>query len=382
MFQAYSYFSSKFYKAFSFILLCLLALPFPAIARNAGQSLFEGNEFPTVQILKNKMTLVNKEMYTIAYFEGGPYWEFTEIYEEIKKNIESYPESFKLHLPEDKYFSPGWTTSEKEMGEIAQAIMTDPEIDLVVAMGTAASVALLEHNNPQKPVFSIDVAEPILAGLVNPDTFEPVASNFYVEYIPNKWRKSITLLDSLMDIKKIGTMSPPTEEGALYCNINELREVGRERGFQVFYYNKIDLEESVASCMQGIEALAAQGVESIYVPALTCFDPSSGDPKALYQFMHEKGITSYAKDGRVPVMEGALIGISTLNYQDIGAAFAQLIMQHFARNRAYDKRILLDFNPKIYINSATAALLGIRLPLTLLTNVDSIYDNTLPKITH
>ena len=320
-----------------------------------------------------------RDTYSVAYFEAGEYWEFTEIFNALQEALKQDSDGGRLAFPQTYHYSPGWDLPEQEYEKLAQSIMDNADIDMVVALGSVASKALFKRNNGKKPVICLDVANPALIGLINLETQKPVASNFFIDYVPDKWNKSITLMDILQHVNKIGTLSSNTEEGRTYSNIKELRDVGRERGFEVVTYEQLDVEESVPSCKKGIEALIAQGIDALYVPAISCFDPKLGDPVMLYGILHDHKVKTYAKDGKIPVANGALIGISTLNYQSIGQFFSSVLLQHVVGSRPHTEAVL-PFEPKIYLNLATARKLTIALPVNLLINVDGIYDNTLPPI--
>lgn len=335
----------------------------------------------TVQVAKKVQKLPRaKSVYTVAYFEAGPYWEFTALFKALYEELQAHSEARLLSFPERYRYSPGWDLPDADYDAIAQRVMSDPEIDMVLAMGTVPSKALLRHNNNEKPVFCIDVADPAGSGLIIPHTSQPVAPNFFVEYVPSRWSRSIALMAMLQRFEKIGAMSPDTPEGRTYSNLRELREVGRERGFEVITYERLDSRESVATCKEGLEYLIRQGIDSMYIPALNCFDPEQGDPRMLYELLHKHKVKTYAKDGKIPVANGALIGISTLNYHEQGKFFASLLLQHVSDNAGQNGAVL-PFEPKIYLNVATARRLGISFPIPLLINVDGIYDSTLPPLT-
>ena len=144
-------------------------------------------------------------------------------------------------------------------------------------------------------------------------------------------------------------------------------------------YEGLDPQATVESCKKGIQELMAQGIDALYVPAIQCFDPELGDPALLFDILHKNKVKTYAKDGRIPVAKGALIGISTLNYQYIGSFFSAALLQHVSPD-AKGNEVILPFEPRIYLNNATARRLGITFPVALLINVDGIYDDSLPRI--
>lgn len=340
------------------------------IAHTAG----EGAQF---QQMVHRLPYTKKQ-YAVAYFEAGAYWEFSDILTALRAAIDRDSDGRLLAFPDAFHYSPGWNLSEQAYDAIAKSIMDNPDVDMVVAMGSMASKALLRHNTG-KPVICLDVANPELVGLIDPKTGRSTAANFFADYVPNKWSKSITLMDMLQHIHKIGTLSSNTDAGRTYSNTRELREVGRERGFEVVTYEELDTAESVEACRKGIETLIGQGIDALYVPAVNCFDPDTGNPALLYDILHSHKVKTYAKDGRVPVENGALIGISTLNYDSIGRFFADILLRHVVPGRPAHEATL-PFEPKIYLNQVTARKLRIHFPTHLLINVDGVYDATLPDI--
>lgn len=324
--------------------------------------------------------LPEKAVYTVAYFEAGSYWEFDEIFAQLRQVVSQYDRSKKIFFADGYHFSPGWDAGPERYDALAASIMENPDIDMVVAMGTVASVALLKHNAPKKFVVCLDVVDPVQSGLVSRQNQQPVASNFVVDYVPHKWRRSITLLDILHHSTRMGTMATKTQEGLNYSNVNDLREVGRERGFEVILFDGLDAAESVESCKRGIKNLIDQKIDALYVPAINCFDPQRGDPVQLYNMLHAHGVKTYAKDGRIPVANGALIGISTLVYDTLGRYFAAALLRQAGLPQPEGLKGGLPFEPKIFLNAATARRLHIAIPVNLLTCVDGIYDDGLPEI--
>lgn len=336
-----------------------------------------GSDTQTQQVVRP--LLPAQDNYRVAVFQAGDYWEFSAILKKIRAQVSLDPHGKRITFPDELIHSPGWGLPSERYAGIARSLMNDDSVSMIVAFGSVASVALLQENNGNKPVFCIDIADPLEIGLINPSTGRPVASNFYVDYVPDRWIKSISLLDTLQHIKKIGTLSADSDAARTYSNIRELKTVGRDRGFRVVTYEKLDPAESVESCRKGLETLIAQGVDSVYVPAVNCFDPEHGDPASLYRYLSSHKIRTYAKDGEIPVSLGALIGISTLNYDSIAQYFSSLMFAHILRERQHTD-ITLPFEPRIFLNATTARALNISVPLNLLINIDGIYDNALPKI--
>ena len=82
-----------------------------------------------------------------AYFEAGPYWEFTLLQKEIIKALRQRGVADRITLPDELYISPGWDASESVYRAEARKLMQNPDIDVIISMGTEATKALLAENN-------------------------------------------------------------------------------------------------------------------------------------------------------------------------------------------------------------------------------------------
>jgi len=315
----------------------------------------------------------------IAYFEAGEYWEFSLIFHEVKTSLRQSGTLKSLQIPENLHFSPGWGKSEKTYQQIAHKLMSDPSVDLIICMGTAATKALLAENNGNTPIIAMDVANPVGAGFIDADTGKG-ASNLTIRYVKDKWRQVFLLLAKVIPVKKLGIMYHNSPEGLLYSNVHGAREVAREQGFELVEYPHLDKAESNASCYKGIEYLKAQGIDTFYISALNCFDWDKGNPKAMIDTLHEAHIKTFARDGSVHVRRGALLGLSTLEYVRLGKYYADKIAQilNFLPAGAVVEEP--QYHPKITLNLVTADELFVDVPLTLLISADEIFDATLSPI--
>ena len=69
-----------------------------------------------------------------AYFEAGPYWEFTLLQKEIIKALRQRGVADRITLPDELYISPGWDASESVYRAEARKLMQNPDIDVIISM--------------------------------------------------------------------------------------------------------------------------------------------------------------------------------------------------------------------------------------------------------
>ena len=315
----------------------------------------------------------------IAYFEAGPYWEFTLLHDEVTAALARLDVLKHLRFPESLRVSPGWEADSSVYLAEARRLMTDPSVDLVISMGTVATKALLAENNKKTPIVSIDVADPVGAGIIDAETGEG-ALNLTIQYTRDKWQKVFVLFHQALPFNKLGIMYHDSPEGRSYSNVNEAREVARDRGFTLIEYAGLDKEESSQSCAEGVRELIGQGVDSFYISALNCFDWTQANPQPIFDSLHSRGIWTFARDGSVHVRRGALMGLSTLDYTPLGNFYADRIARLLRLVPDSLPLVQDQYSPKITLNLDTAKDLKLDVPLVLLITADEIFDSSLTPI--
>ena len=315
----------------------------------------------------------------IAYFEAGPYWEFALLREKIAAALERLHVLDRLQFPESVHVSPGWDADAEAFRAEAKRLMSDPSVDLIMSMGTVATKALLAENNGKTPIVSIDVADPVGTGIIDARTGKG-ASNLTLQYTPDKWQKVFVLFHQVLPFNKIGIMYHDSPEGRSYSNVNEAREVARDRGFTLVEYPKLDKGESEQSCIDGVETLISQDVDAFYISALNCFDWTKENPRKIFEALHENGIKTFARDGSVHVRNGALMGLSTLDYAPLGEFYASRIANLLGFVQESAPMVENQYSPKITLNLDTASELKLDIPLVLLITADEIFDSSLAPV--
>lgn len=315
----------------------------------------------------------------IAYFEAGPYWEFTLLRDEVTAALARLDVLKNVHFPESLHVSPGWEADTSVYQAEARRLMTDPSVDLIISMGTVATKALLAENNNRTPIVSIDVADPVGAGIIDAETGKG-ALNLTLQYTRDKWQKVFVLFHQALPFDRLGIMYHDSPEGRSYSNVNEAREVARDRGFTLVEYAGLDKEESAKSCAEGVRELIGQGIDSFYISALNCFDWTQSNPQSIFDSLHSRGIRTFARDGSVQVRRGALMGLSTLDYAPLGNFYADRIGRLLHLIPESVPPVLDQYSPKITLNLDTASSMRLDVPLVLLITADEIFDSSLAPV--
>ena len=314
-----------------------------------------------------------------AYFEAGPYWEFSLLQKEIIKALQQRGVAQYIIFPDEFHISPGWDAPDSLYRAEARKLMANPAIDVIISMGTEATKALLAENNGKTPIMSVDVADPAGAGIVDPVTGKG-ADNLTIRYTKNKWFKVFALFHEALPFRRLGIMYHDSPEGLSYSNVREAREVARERGFSLVEYPFLDKAESIESCAKGVNRLLQEGVDAFYISALNCFDWTQANPQQIFDVLNTKKIKTFARDGSVHVSKGALMGLSTLDYVPLGKFYADHMAAKLGLLPPNTQLEEAAYTPKIALNLVTAQRMGMDLPLVLLISADELFDATLAGV--
>lgn len=314
-----------------------------------------------------------------AYFEAGPYWEFSLLQKEITKALQQRGVGQYIVFPNEFHISPGWNAPDSVYRAEARKLMDNPAIDVIISMGTEATKALLLENNGKTPIMSVDVADPAGAGIVDPVTGKG-AANLTIRYTKNKWFKVFALFHEALPFRRLGIMYHDSPEGLSYSNVREAREVARERGFNLVEYPFLDKAESIESCTKGVNRLMQQGIDAFYISALNCFDWTQADPQKIFDILNAEKIKTFARDGSVHVSKGALMGLSTLDYVPLGKFYADHMAAKLGLLPPNTQLEEAAYTPKIALNLVAAQKMGMDLPLVLLISADELFDATLAGV--
>lgn len=329
-------------------------------------------------------TAAQAKTHRIGYLEAGEYWIYKGEMDAIQVAIKT-PDNWKnigwngsVEYPADAHLSPGWDNKEG-LAQAAQELMNRKDIDLIVAAGTDAVAALLKVNNGTTPIVGIGVADPVKSNFVLTETNSGV-DNFTVRIEPGRYKRMFQIFHDVVGFKKLGLIYPNTEAGRKYTNLEDAYEVAKERGFEIIEYTKFTSSETVPECMDGLNALVGKGMDAFFIPTLLCFDWDQNDVKPLMNFLAEKKIPSFARDGSKMVKSGALMGFSSFDFSKRGLFIAERVVRILKGESPRSLPMVDNAVPKISLNLQVAELIGFDPSFDIIAASDEIYQEIiLPK---
>lgn len=290
---------------------------------------------PFLLFAENAPRLNNGKKWRIAYYEGGPYSDYTdemrtlvnglidigwlpdvdppEYHEEMPKpyiewltKINSLYLSFK---PEDCY-SANW---DKQLRlrcrkELLKKLK-NADVDLVIAMGTWAGLDLA-NNEHNVPVLVLSTSDPIGAGIIK--SLEDSGFDHVTARVdPNRYLRQLRMFHRIVGFGILGIAFEDTPDGRIYSAINDVQRVAKEMNFKIVTCNVLDTipdtQRSDHSCLECYRELSEK-VDAVYVTGLTCVDRKA---KEIADIFKSKQIPSFSMVGSKYVKSGILFSISS-----------------------------------------------------------------------
>lgn len=320
----------------------------------------------------------DKKIYRVGYIEGGPFWTFSQTMDAIKAQLDQSGFKDRVTYPKDAYYSPGWANKDLLQTQ-AKEIMGRDDLDLVIAAGTAANAAVLEHNTQKIPVMGISVADAVKANFVKSEKDSGV-DNYIVRIVPGRYERMFRIFSDVVGFQKLGLLYSDTENGRKYANVEDARKVAKERGFTIIEYNKVSESATANDCAEGIKWLIDQGIDAFFIPVLYCFDWTTSDVERLLNLLNKNKIPTFAREGTKYVKAGALMGFSTIDFSKRGNFLADKIMRIFNGEKPRSLPMVDEATPKISMNLKVAEIIGFDPSFDILAVSDELFQEiTLPE---
>lgn len=348
----------------------------------------------------NSPKLNNGKKWEIAYYEGGPYSEYTdtmrtfidglielgwitnnnhpflnaEIETPYKEWLITNAGKF-LSFKKENFYSSNWdpkqrVKSRKEM--IAK--LQKKEIDFVIAMGTWAGLDLA-NNEHSVPVMILSTSDPLGAGIIkseNDSGFDHVTARVD----PNRYLRQLRMFHRIVNFKKLGIAYEDTEEGRSYSAIKEAKYIAKERGFELITCkineNLPDDEQIKNSCLRCFEILSER-TDAIYLTALRCADSNTGE---IADFFKKERMPSFSMIGSKWVKEGIMMSISSdSGYTELSRYSADKFGKILNGMKPRSITQLCEDPLEIAINMETIRKTGFDMPLGIIKVATEIYED-------
>lgn len=355
--------------------------------------------FPNIISAANAPRLNNGKKWRIAYYEGGPYSEYTDTMRtlvfgliELGWLIDKDPPDYRheeiplpylnwlinsdspyLSFKPENCYSANWDDQVRlKIRNELLGKLKNGDIDLVIAMGTWAGLDLANDAHAV-PVLVLSTSDPIRAGIIKS------AENSGLDHVtarvdPNRYTRQIRMFHRIVGFNTLGIAFEDTFDGRIYAAMDEAQQVAKERKFKIITCKVLDTlsdkEKSDQSCLECYRILSERA-DAVYVTALTCADRRT---KEIADIFKKKKKPAFSLVGSKYVKKGILMSISSdSGYVALGRynanKFGEIL--NGATPRKLDQ--IFEDPLNIAVNIKTAKDINFEMPDSILTIATEIY---------
>ncbi len=239
----------------------------------------------------------------------GKHQSFMEIADEIQLECDALlgTKYKELVFPENKKIVSDFTVA-----NIEQAItksLQDPEVDILIGIGTVTAIALADWGELPKPTIVIGIIHPQFQEIPLTEKQTSGVFNFTYITLPFSPRRDLELFQSILPFKNLGIL----------FSENILRSIPKDKSARHYFDNTIENMDfdyriiPVSMDSLSFENLIPDDLDAIYTGLF--FDFSRDRIKNIYQIANKKGIPSFALGGVDYVEMGAMASVSAENVQ-------------------------------------------------------------------
>ena len=345
--------------------------------------------------------LKNGQKWRIAYYEGGEYIDYQQIFTETIKGLmnlgwikvsdipkqtgeqtkdlwkwlSTQAQSDYIEFVADAHYSANWDDElrKKTVENIIARINGRKDIDLLIAMGTWAGKDFANDRH-RTPTIVLSASDPLSAGIIK-SVEDSGFEYLHATVDPFRFERQVRVFHEIIGFKKLGMAYEDSVNGKSYAAIDVVKKVAAERNFEVVScFTKSDIadndeaEKSVIECFEKL----SKTCDAIYVTQQG--GVSRRSIPALVEIVNANHIPTFSQSGSEEVKYGFLVSISQAGFRYVGEFHAQTIAKVLNGAKPNQLDQLFEEPPKIAINMKTAEVIGFDPPVVLLGATDEIFN--------
>ncbi len=332
--------------------------------------------------------------FRIAIFQSGSYWEFDEHFHALvdgfitngwaKSDTELLPEQVSIdalipyldnfsdyvEFPPEHVYNLEWGAN----NEAVAAFFAEkkPDVDLILALGSAAGELFNNVNEYPIPVVMEGITDPVGSGFIT--SSEDSGRNFVTCRIdPQQYRRQIQLFHDFTGFNRLGIVYGDNLYGRSYGAVNDVEYSAQRLNFEIVRNTNVREEMADDTVELYLAALrdVASKADAVYLGASTALTEYDIMDK-VSAILEEAQVPSFALEGGIRVRQGAMLGISSLGLEKFGLYNANKITMILSGLSPRNLPQELEGVPSIILNIDTMADIHFPLSLSMISSVDEI----------
>jgi len=372
-------------KILAVCLVMMLGIMMPAVAADDSTA--------------TEPNLNNGQKWRIGYYESGPFGNYDATFGSIIKaltqkgwleNMNEFPYDgnsrimWQWLISHDtgkyiEFVNDGFYTFNNNNNMRQQTKMTlidrlnqRKDINLMIVMGTAAGQDVANDLH-SVPTMVYSVSDAIKSGIIY-SAEDSGRDHLWANVVPNRYKRQVELFHDIFVFKKLGVVYENSVNGRSMAAMDDVEALAQERGFEIvrsFYDDSIVNKEEWHKGLLEANKKVAEQADAVYL-VLRTKQQIERTTELLTPFFDKK-IPTFAQFAK-EVPRGALLSISTANYDTSGAFNAEVITKVFNGAKPRQLSQIFISSPSIEINLEVADRIGYMPPFTILLTADTVYS--------
>ncbi len=324
-----------------YVIRMLILLAAPLLLLPQGKAGEQGRGLPVVRI---------------GFVMDGPWDRLDKTKAEFEEEItDLLGTEFDVRFPEDKQIVGNWTEGAVSAG--IDRLLSDAEVDLVIALGVLASNDAAIRGDLPKPVLAPVVLDVHLQGLPEEEGASGVRNLSYTAF-PNPFRRDLEMFLRIVPFKKFALLSAPYYRSALQAFGERFPRIAKEMGLEM---QVILVGDSAEQALAQLEP----DVEAVYLPPLLHLPAEEQD--SLIRGLIRCKLPSFSLRGRWDVERGVFAGLATEEtFPRLARRTALNIQRILLGEDAGTLPYAFPARERLTINMATARAIGVYPPFSVL----------------
>ncbi|MCC6711978.1 MAG: TolC family protein [Candidatus Dadabacteria bacterium] len=271
---------------------------------------------------------------------------------------------FTVSFPPGKIITADWTA--EGVRAALGRLLSDPSVDIVIALGIISSTELSGWSSFPKPVIAPWVIDTNLLGLTPGEDGGSGIRNFYYISRTASFDRDLAAFKEAVGFERLAVIYMPMVMQLAPGIETVLRRSAAANGIE------IELVPASGSAAATAAAIPA-GAEAVFVTPL--LDYSQAEMKRLYEDIAQRKLPSFSVAGKNGVDEGALMGLAPAFNPTREARRVALVVQSILLGQDPGNfPVVFDAGSSLSINMATARAVGFNPTWDILTEAVLVND--------
>lgn len=259
---------------------------------------------------------------------------------------------------------------------IAQRLRERGDIDLVIAMGTAAGKTLANSAHTT-PVLVFSTSNAVKAGIVK-SVEDSGKDHVWAHMDPLRYRRQLEIFHDIFGFRRLGVAYEDTSAGRTFAAVDDVEAVAAERGFEIMrepvtqLANAASKEAFHATLAQACARLAERS-DALYFGVFPGIDPTRLTD--IFAPLVARKIPVFAQQAPDDVRYGALMSVARADFGGIGRFGAGVMLRVLQGSKPRALSQVYENSANILLNLSVARTIGYRPGFEILLVADEVFQH-------